>query len=355
MKKIQITSILLILFALLLSGCGNSAVDSKQTAAADEGSPKFVNGKLTQTFKLKLPTPTGFNEIIVADKKGFLKEVGLEVEYTGTLPQNATLAQSVIQGYNHVFGSGHATTIASARQAGANLKIVQAGTLDSPEFDKTHMTWFVKSGSGITKAEDLRGKTIAMSGKGSCAELFNSEFLRQNGINPNETKIIVMNDLQQEQALRRSDIDVAILHAPHNMKAKNNGGLDILATSYKIAAGAGDGRFSAVGVRAFSEDFIKKYPDVVKAYIVATVKTQHYINDHYEDAMKIAAEFLKVDVQDMAGTTYGTYKWVQPEQIKFWVDLAEKNKLSGFETPGKVIAEDLYTNEYNPYYTGELK
>lgn len=353
MRKTIFLLVALCSLSLLLSGCVNST--SGRTATADVAAPKFINGKLDQTFKLKVPTPTGFNEIIIADKKGFLKEVGLEVEYTGSLPQNATLAQSVIQGYNHVFGSGHATTIASARQAGAMLKIVQAGTLDSPEFDKTHMTWFVKSGSGITKAEDLKGKTIAMSGKGSCAELFNSEFLRQNGVDPAEVNIVVMSDLQQEQALRRGNIDAAILHAPFNMKAKNNEGLDILTTSYKIAEGAGDGRLSAVGVRAFSEDFMKKYPDVVKAYIVATVKAQHYINDHYDDAMKIAADFLQVDVKDMAGTTYGTYNWVQPEQIKFWVELAEKNKLSGFETPGKVIPEDLYTNEYNPYYTGELK
>jgi ABC-type nitrate/sulfonate/bicarbonate transport system substrate-binding protein len=367
MKKSVKKLLLLLLSAVaiisMLAACGNTKSNSSNSSDSsevfDSSKPytgKFVNGKLTKPFHLKIATPQAFTEGIVADKEGFFKEVGIIPEYTGVLPANVSLAQSVIKGQNDLFNSGHVTTIASARQAGAKLKIVLTGSVDSPDLDKSHMVWFAKEGSGIKSAKDLEGKTIAMSSKGSCAELWNAEFLRQNGIDVNKTKIVVMADQQQEQALKQGNIDVAILHAPYSKKARNDGGFTVLTSSYKIAAGAGDGRLSGVGVRAFSEDFIKKYPDVVKAYIAADYKAQQYVNAHYEDALKISAKDLGVDQKDVSGNLYAAnQKWVIPEQINFWIKVAEKNKLAGFETPGKVKASDLYTNDYNPYYKGELK
>ncbi|AJA49091.1 ABC-type nitrate/sulfonate/bicarbonate transport system, periplasmic component [Clostridium pasteurianum DSM 525 = ATCC 6013] len=362
MKKLLVLILSVAMTLLTFTGCGKSSTSNATSSTSetfDSSKPytgKFVNGKLTKPFHLKMPTPTGFTEGIIADQKGFFKEVGIIPEYTGVLPANVSLAQSVIKGDNDLFGSGHLTTIAAVRAAGAKIKVVLTGSVDSPEFDKTHMTWFVKEGSNIKSAKDLVGKKIAMSSKGSCAELWNAEFLRQNGVDLNKTQIVVMNDQQQEQALKQGNIDVAIVHAPYNMKAKNNGGVNILTTSYEIAKGAGNGQLSGVGCRAFSEDFIKKYPDVVKAYIAADVKAQQYVDNHYEEALQIAAKVLKVDVKDTSGSLYAeNQKWIIPEQVDFWIKVAERNKFTGFETPGKVKASDLYTNDLNPYKNGEIK
>ncbi|MDF2503089.1 ABC transporter substrate-binding protein [Clostridium sp.] len=358
MKKFLILVLSALMIISLFIGCGKSKSTATSEGENDSSKPytgKFVNGKLTKPFTLKVPTQTGFNEIIIADKKGFLKDVGINLEYTGVLPANVSLAQSVVKGDNDLYNSGHVVTIAQARQAGAKLKIVLQGMVDSPDFDKTHMTWFVQNNGKINSAKDLVGKKIAMSSKGSCAELWNSEFLRQNGVDVSKNQILVMPDQQQEQALKQGSIDVAILHAPYNMKAKNDN-LKILTTSYKIGEVDGDGITSGLAVRAFSEDFIKKYPDVVKAYIVADLKAQQYIMSNYDEALKIDADYLKMNVKDVSGNAYPVnQKWLKPEQVDFWIKAAERNKFTGFETPGKVKASDLYTNALNPYYTGELK
>jgi ABC-type nitrate/sulfonate/bicarbonate transport system substrate-binding protein len=359
--KRQIKSFLLVALSVVVvlamfGGCGNKKSGSSDVY--DDTKPytgKFENGKLTKPFHLKIVTPTDFNEAIIAYKKGFFKEVGIIPEFTGVLPANVSLAQSVIKGDNDLFGSGHVTTIAQAREGGSKLKIVLHSMVDSPDFDKLHMTWFVRNDGKIKSAKDLVGKKIAMSSKGSCAETLNAEYLRQNGVDVKKTQIIVMNDQQQEQALKQGNIDVAIVHPPFNMKIKNDGGVNILTTSYQIGEKAGDGEIGGLAVRAFSEDFIKKYPDVVKAYIVADLKAQQYINKNYNESLKIAADYLKMDIKNMAGNIYPDQKWIKPEQIEWWVKTAEKNKIAGFETPGKVKASDLYTNKLNPYYTGELK
>ncbi|MDU4960486.1 MAG: ABC transporter substrate-binding protein [Sporomusaceae bacterium] len=345
MKKVILIATGLLM--VILTGC--SPLFTSKTADTDK--PKFVNGKLDREFRLKVVTPTDFNEFIIADKKGFLKEVGIIPEYTGSVP-SGSLAQSVIKGDNHLFGSGHPSTIAAARKAGAPIKIVLHSMVDDPDPDKMHMTWFVRSGGPVTSPKDLVGKKIAMSGLGGCAEFLNGDFLRRNGIARDQVEIVVMKDAQQEQAIRQGLIDVAILHPPFNKIARNRGGLTALTTSYQIGEIAGNGALSGLAVRAFSEDFIKEYPDVVKAYIVADLKAQQYINEHYEESLQVAADFLKIDVKDMAGNIYPRQKWLQDEDIDFWVKLGERN---GFFAQGEVKASDLYTNQLNPYYTGELK
>ncbi|MDR1649331.1 MAG: ABC transporter substrate-binding protein, partial [Synergistaceae bacterium] len=241
MKKTVLT---LTLAAILAIG-----TDASHTAQASAAAPKagpdgrsFVNGKLDKRFTLKLVKPIQYNEAIFADKQGFFDEVGIDVEYVGELPQGVSLAQAVQTGIVDVFGSGHTTNIALARQAGVKLKIVNAGTLDSPDFAQTHMTWFVRGDSGIKSAADIKGKTLALTSLGGCAELWTIVYLRQNGLTREDIEIVVINrELAVEQAVRQGQVDIGILHGPNNRIAYEAGGLGILKKSYDIAAGAGDG------------------------------------------------------------------------------------------------------------------
>lgn len=336
------------------SGSASSASAPDTTKAGPDGRT-FIDGKLNKSYTLKLVKPTQFNEAIFADYEGFFKAVGLDVQYIGALPENISLAQAVATGMVDVFGSGHVTNIVNAREAGVNLKIVNAATLDSPDFNKTHMTWFVRADSKIKSPADLKGKTIATTSLGGCAELWNTVLLHQNNLNASDVHLtVISSELSIEQALRQGQIDVGILHGPNNVIAYSKGGLRILAKSYDIAKKAGgDGSLSAVGVRAFTEDFIKEHPAVVKAYVTAENRAQEWANANYDKALADAAKFLNVDPKLIAGNYYTKAQWVEGNKIQFWVKTAEDNKLAGFEKP--VDYTDLFTNEYNPFYLKELK
>jgi ABC-type nitrate/sulfonate/bicarbonate transport system substrate-binding protein len=315
----------------------------------------FADGKLTERFTLTLVKPTQFNDAIFAYEKGFYDEVGLDIEFLGALPQNVSLAQATQTGIVDVFGAGHTTNIALARQAGVNLKIVNAGTEDSPDFTQTHMTWFVLADSPIQSAADFKGKTIATTGLGGCPDLWTYVLLGQNGLSGADVEFTVLsNETLVEQALRQGDIDVGILHGPKNVSADAEGGLRVIATSYDIAKAAGNGALSAVGVRAFTEEFIAEHPAVVKAYVTASNRAQVWANANYDEALAITAEFLDVEPSMIAGCPYTKSLWVEEDRLKFWVDTAEKYAFPGFETPGAVNVKDLYTNDYNPFYLGEL-
>jgi ABC-type nitrate/sulfonate/bicarbonate transport system substrate-binding protein len=287
--------------------------------------------------------------------EGFFDGVGLDIEYIDSLPQNVSLAQAVQTGIVDVFGSGHTTNIVLARQAGVNLKVVLAGTEDSAQFNQTHMTWFVLEDSPIQSAADLKGKLIATSGLGGCAELWQDVLLGRNGLSPSDVEVtVIAQEPAIEQALRQGNLDVAILHGPNNVIADAEGGLRVIAKSYDIAAAEGNGALSAVGVRAFTEEFIAQHPAVVRAYVTAGNRAQVWANANYEAALADAAEFLEIDPQRIAGCPYTKSLWVEEDRLQFWIDAAEKYSFPGFETPGAVDVKDLYTNDYNPFFLGEL-
>ncbi|HBF37203.1 MAG TPA: transporter [Firmicutes bacterium] len=349
MKRKWIFTVLLVILLIFLTWIGKF-----NFGVAAGGDAKFVHGRLTREFKLRTPTFTGFNEFIIADLNGYFKEVNIKPVYTGVLSQGADLALSVVKGDNDLFSSGHPTNIAVARKAGFPIKIVLHSMVDNPENNKLHMTWLIRDDGKIKSPKDLIGKKIAVGTLGGCVELLTAEFLRQNHLPKNKIEIVVMKDQLQEEALRQGLIDVAVVHPPYNVKAENAGGVKILTTSWDIGSKAGDGSIGGLAVRAFSDDFLRKYPDVVKAYIVADLKAQHWINKHYNEALEIESKYLNIPLKDMAGNVYPDQWWIKPSQIEWWIQTAYKNKLAGFEKPGEIKAADIFTNRFNPYYTKEL-
>ncbi|TWH47528.1 ABC transporter substrate-binding protein [Sporomusa sp. KB1] len=338
MKRIVVV-ITLMLSILLVAGCSKTV---------DEGDYQFQNGKLSQEFHLKVIKGGAF-DYAMADLNGFFKDVGIVTDYQGPL-KGGTLVQSVVKGDLDIMHSGHVINVAMARQAGMKIKIVMEGMVDHPDSDKGHMYWLIQDNGKINSPQDLIGKKIAVANRGSCVDLLTYEYLRQNGIQKDQVELLTMPDVQQEQALRQGLIDVAVVHSTYSIAAQQRPGLKVLVSSYQIGVAAGDGEAGGLAVRAFSEDFIKKYPGVVKAYIAGNYRGQQWGNKNFEEAKQLWAKFN--DAPLSGGNWHATDKWVDEKKIQFWIDMMERN---GFAKPGEINAKDLYTNDLNPFYTGELK
>lgn len=342
-KKLALLLVMGMAFSILAAGCGRSR--AAEPAASSE---KFVNGRLTQPFTLKVLRGGAF-DVTLADQEGFFKQVGLNVSYLGQL-EGGTLAQAVIKGDVNVFSSGHVIDIAMARAAGINLTIVLEGMVDSPRADQGHMFYFVRDDGKINSAKDLLGKKIAISSLGSCGEIITDQYLKENNIDKSKVKYVVMNDTEQEQALRQGQIDVAVLHQPYSYMARQKPGLKVLVSSYSIGQKAGDGSAGGLAVRAFSDDFIKQYPAVVEAFIAADVKAQVWSRENFKTAEEVYAKFNGTPVS--GGNLTPTETWVIPDKIQFWINMCVNN---GFLQKNAVKASDLYTNSLNPYYLKQLK
>ncbi|MDR2601703.1 MAG: ABC transporter substrate-binding protein [Spirochaetaceae bacterium] len=343
-----------VLLAAALAFLGGACSKKEPAASAGAVSRAFVNGVLTEPYKLKVPDQMYF-DFTIAKEKGFFEEVGIIKENTGALPSGTTLVQTVVSGDNDLMGSGHVTDVVNARNAGAKIKIVMQGHIDHPDLGKGHMYFYVRDDSPIKSGADFKGKKVAVVNRGTCSDLMLQEYLYQNNLTENDVEIVVMPDLQMLPALKQGQVDVGALHVLYAMNAVAEGGYRQIASSYEIgtAAAGGDtfgGDAFGTAVRAFSEDFINKNPDVIKAYIAANLKAQRWSNANFDEASEIYA--VTMELKNAGGN------WFDPEdlgvderKVQFWLDMMVKH---GWLEAGSVKASDLYTNDLNPYLNGEL-
>lgn len=335
LKKLIALSLAMVI-AFSFAGCSTSKSGTYVTSS---------DGK--KLFVVRMPTQTGFNEFDVADELGYFKEEGIQIKYTGILNANTTEVQAVLTDNDDVF-TNHPSSVIRARLAGAKIKIVAPGMVDNKEF--VHMDYIVKTDGNIKSVEDVKNiiKTRkikwAVSGTDTCTDIIASEWAKQNGIDPKKSiNFVIMDDSQQEQAIKQGLVDIGCLHPPFIKKAQNDGGTTSLFTSFDVVKGPAGGS----SIRGFSEKFIKEHPDVVAGFTKAIVKAHHWINAHQQQAINIIAKRLKMDPKNVNSFYYDECNYVQKAYIQKWIDMMVD---SGSLQSNTVNATDLYTNENNPWH-----
>lgn len=296
--------------------------------------------KTKNTVTVRVPTPQSFSELFIAEEKGFFEKEGIKIEYAGVIGAGQ-VAPAVLKG-DIDFAVGHATTMINQIAGGAKVRSVVARTKTVKGYP--HMSWFVLENSSIKTAKDIVGKKIAVAGLGGCAEYMTLEYLRLNGISDPRGKFdfVTMPDAQAEQALKQGLVDVVGIHDPFNTKLSKIGGFRFLFDDNEIHDGN-------LGMCTYftSEKFINEHPDIVRKYVAAIAKAEDWINANHEDARKIAAKRLSMDVEYVNGLNYYEHG--------LFVELpmqTEINTLTRYERlkPGQITPSDVYTNEFNPYY-----
>ncbi len=294
-------------------------------------------------FPIKVQTQTSFTEYFIAEDLGFLKEEGLRLEYIGLL-QSGTEIAAVVSGASDVF-TGHPNTVAKAILAGAPIKIVAPGMVDHPTYP--HMVYFVKKGSRIQTARDIRKSRrpikVAVSGINICADLLFLEWLGQNQIPDAKAEFTVMPDKQQEQALEQGLVDVATLHPPYWKRAEANQKLVKLVSTWEITKNPGSG----ASVRGFSEEFLKKHPKEVRGFVRALIKSHLWIDTHLQEAIRIEARHFNLKPEEVSPFWYDENEYIQDSYMNDWFQMMIRH---GQLKQGQLKPSDIYTNDYNPYY-----
>ena len=149
----------------------------------------------------------------------------------------------------------------------------------------------VKADSGIIDVKSLVGHTISTA-FGSTSHFSLLQALKQNGVNPQDVKILDITGQDINAAWVRGDIEGAYIWQPAQSKLLADGG-KIIITSREVAAKGGiTGEFGIV-----SDKFWSEHPEVVKAYVEILDKaTKEYRAESEETLKTLAAELgLPVD------------------------------------------------------------
>lgn len=257
-----------------------------------------------------------YNPIYVAVEKGFIKEEGIDLEFSGTFTSGPAVVQAAATGN---IDAGHSAISGIVNAINSGIKVV--GVADSQtEFRKAPlMQWFVLDRSNIRVAKDLRGKTIGVNSLSGSFYNTLLIYLKRNNIPKEDVHFMVIPHHNQEQALRSKQIDVAGLIDPYSIKMLQTGGVRTLFRAVDVL---GERQFSLI---FFTKQFIDRHPEAVVKFVRAYRKAINYLYDHPAEATNIIAKYTGVSAE-LGGThLYTRNAEVRIKDAQFWIDIMRLN------------------------------
>ena len=144
----------------------------------------------------------------------------------------------------------------------------------------------------------LDGKTIGVSGKGSCGDRFVSSLIRRTNIKP---EVQYLDPTIIKTSLQAKKIDAAQGFQPHVAQIMNHGFGKLAFTGSNWAAQ--DANFLLM-----RKDFIDSYPEAAKGWIKADVEAlQFVLQNPYETVKMVAEELPGYTTKELWMALYGKY------------------------------------------------
>jgi NitT/TauT family transport system substrate-binding protein len=224
-------------------------------------------------LKIGYPVWVGYGPLFLADKKGYLKELGTSIEFVAmedTKPRYVALAAKRIDGLM--------TTIDTVVQR-VKPDFQMAGVL--PMDDS-------KGGDGIVarkdinSIKDLKGKRVAFS-EGSVSHFFLAYLLKQNGMSLGDITAVNMTAGDAGAAFVANKVDAAVTWEPWLTKGKS-------APHGKLLVDSSTTPNLIVDILVFRKDVIKARPKDMENIVKAWVKAVGYWKANPDDANKIMSE-----------------------------------------------------------------
>lgn len=217
-------------------------------------------------------------------------------------PSATERLEAVAAGYAHISYAGLTASVL-LRARGKDVVVV-ASTNEKGRA--------LVSKPGIADVKGLKGKKIGVT-FGSIEQMTLIAVLRQNGLDASKDVTLVnMPATDQPIAFNSGSIDAYMGFEPWAVFGVKNFGGKVLSYPYNTSLGAIDS-----GVET-NEAFLKEYPDLVKAVVVAHVKAVKYYQSNPDEVIKSGVANYKVPEDIMKESMKNvelTYA-IKPDQIK---------------------------------------
>ena len=224
--------------------------------------------------------------LIIAQKEGYLKEEGLDVQILSIRGEIAI--RTVLAGEVDFFTNAGSALAAAVRNV--PVKIVTVFQ-DKPSWDLIALPT-------IKSIAQLRGQNVAiMSPEGSLAVVAR-EILKQNGLDPaKDVNLVVMGgDEVRLPALQAKAIQATLFNTGTSIKAQREG--------FTKLASAGDYANLIQGGLATSDEKLKQNPNRIFRLIRASLKGLRFFVEKREPAMKYMMDALRLTDRETANAIY---------------------------------------------------
>jgi ABC-type nitrate/sulfonate/bicarbonate transport system substrate-binding protein len=245
------------------------------------------------TEKIRVATPDvggQFLTLPLAQRRGFVKEEGLEVEIITMRPDTTVAA---LRNGDVDYATGIGRVVQGVIQ-GLPLKVVACYAPSS--------TQTIISRAEIKSVKELKGQTIGINNYGGAVELITRMILKQFGLDPDkDVKFVALGGAGPRfAALKQGLIAAAVVSPPLDSEGKKVG-FNVIARAYELFS------FPQAGLGVHVKKLQEK-PNEVKRVIKAGIKANRYIRADPEGTIEVMMGWLRLNKQIATATYESTSK-----------------------------------------------
>ena len=303
MKKILSLFCVLALTAALLAGCASNTADSNAGAGADNNASAAQEPEnSTQTaaepidiniMALKGPTAMGMVQFMNEADTGALTDNNYHFTITAVTDEASA-----------ALGSGTTDIAAIPANLASVLYHNTEGAVQVLAINTLGVVYIVERGDSIQSVEDLRGKTIYASGKGTTPEYALNYVLAQNGIDPAADVTMEWKSEQAEclSALMADENAIAMLPQPFVTTAQTQSpdirvALDLTEEWDKCQSGSEAPSTMVTGVVVARTAFVEQYPEAVAAFLDHYKESVDFVTGNTAEAAQLVGQYEIVPAQ----------------------------------------------------------
>ena len=225
----------------------------------------------------------------VAYEHGLFKKYGLDVQLI-FIEAGSRTVQTLVSG-DVVAAQVAGTSVMQSNLQGSGVVMI-AGFLNTMDYK------FIVS-RDITRPDQLKGKTVAVSRVGSSSDFATRYALEKYGLIPDKDVMILQIGSQPARfsAMETGQIQGVMIAIPLTAKAKKMG-LNTLADLQMLGL-----EYQHTGL-AVTRSLIKTEPDLVRNILRGFVEGIHYMKRHRKESTAILAKYLKTDDTDALEEAY---------------------------------------------------
>lgn len=227
-----------------------------------------------ETIKIGLQPWLGYGPLWVAEKQGFFKDQGVDVQLVN-FGWDADLAAALASGNINI------TSIAT------NGVILQINNgIDLKAFmlmDGSTTADAILAGQALGSIADIKGKTVAYE-LGATSDLLINYALKANGMSIKDVQAVPINAADAGLALIAGRVDVAVTYEPYISAALAQG------PDFKVLYTAGEKPGLISDVLAAPSDWVAAHTADIQGIIKAWDQAVTYIRDNPDEGGKIIAE-----------------------------------------------------------------
>lgn len=237
--------------------------------------------------RIAMSTSPLSSPFIIADEKGYFKELGLNVEIK-KIKGGYLALKAVLAGDADIATSSEAVVMFNSFKRNDFSVFCTFVTSDNDVKIIAH------SDSGIHTINDLKGKKVGTI-LGTSAHFFLSHTLLMNGISEDQVQISKLKPQEAKKVLEEKELDAVVTWEPYAYLAKKELGEKAKIIEHDRVYVE---TFNAITLREYANENEEKLSKVTQALI----KAARFIKDNSEETQKIVAKALAKDLSVIKNT-----------------------------------------------------